>query len=202
MSDKKNRVQFVLTTAIGGIVFLVPLVILGVVLVKAVGVMMIIAQPMADFLPIDSIGGVALANILALLAVILLCFLAGLLARQALASTFVRQLESKVLVNLPGYIMIKNLVSGFDPSRAEGLKPVLVQLGTAERVGYEVQKLEDGRSTIFLPSSPNPFSGIAQVLPPEQIVYLDVPVKRIIEVAENFGHGIDKLLPQKETEAS
>ena len=196
MSEKKNKVRFILTTAIGGVVFLVPLVVMGFVLVKAAQVMMIIAEPMAGLFPVDNIGGVALANIIALLVVILICFLAGLVARHALAGAFVSKLESNVLVNLPGYMMIKNLVSGFDPGQAEGLKPVLLKLGTAERIGYEIQKLEDGRSMVFLPGSPNPFSGITQVLPPDQVTYLDVPVRRVIEVAENFGHGFEKLLDQ------
>jgi uncharacterized membrane protein len=100
MSDKP-KVQFFLSTAIGGVLFLLPVVIMGVVLFKAAGIMMIVATPMADFIPVDSIGGVALANILALLLVILLCFLAGLVARHALAGKVVGQLESKVLVNVP-----------------------------------------------------------------------------------------------------
>lgn len=195
MSEKKKGVRFILTTVIGGVVFLVPVVILGVVIIKAAGFMMVIAEPLAAWFPVDSIGGVALANIIALLAVIVVCFLAGLLARHALASNIVEQLESKVLVHLPGYMMVKNLVSGFDESKVAGLKPVALQLGTAERLGFEIQKLPDGRSMVFIPSSPSPFSGITQVLPPEQVTYLDVPVTKIIEVTENFGHGIDKLLP-------
>lgn len=195
MSEKEKGVRFILTTLIGGVVFLVPVVILGVVIIKAAGFMMVIAEPLADWFPVDSIGGVALANIIALLAVIVVCFLAGLLARHALASNIVEQLESKVLVNVPGYMMVKNLVSGFDESKVAGLKPVALQLGTAERLGFEIQKLPDGRSMVFIPSSPSPFSGITQVLPPEQVTYLDVPVTKIIEVTENFGHGIDKLLP-------
>jgi uncharacterized membrane protein len=197
MSEKEKGVRFILTTLIGGVVFLVPVVILGVVIIKAAGFMMVIAEPLADWFPVDSIGGVALANIIALLAVIVVCFLAGLLARHALASNIVEQLESKVLVNVPGYMMVKNLVSGFDESKAAGLKPVALQLGTAERLGFEIQKLPDGRSMVFIPSSPSPFSGITQLLPPEQVTYLDVPVTKIIEVTENFGHGIDKLLPNE-----
>lgn len=196
MSDKK-KVQFFLSTAIGGVLFLLPLVIMGVVLVKAAGIMMLVAQPMADFLPIDSIGGVALANILALLLVILLCFLAGLVARHALAGKVVGQLESKILVNVPGYMMIKNLVGGFDSKQVEALKPVVLQLGSAERFGFEIQKLGDGRSMVYLPSSPSAFSGITQVLPADQVTYLDVPVTKIIEITENFGHGAEAVLDRK-----
>ena len=196
MSDKKFS-NFLITTTIGGVFFLIPLVILGVVLAKAVTFMMAVAQPMADWLPVDTIGGVALANIIAVLALVLLCFLAGLLARHALASAFVERLESKVLVNVPGYLMIKSLVSGFDESKVAGLKPVALQLGTAERVGFEIEKLPDGRSMVFIPSPPNPFSGITQVLPPDQVCYLDVPIKQVMEVTENFGHGTHELLAKK-----
>ena len=195
--NEKRGIQFILTTVIGGVVFLIPVVVLVVVIAKAIGFMMVVAKPMADWLPVDTIGGVALANIIAGVALVLVCFLAGLLARHALASAFVGQLESKVLVNVPGYLMVKSLVSGFDESRIAGLKPVALQLGTAERVGYEIEKLPDGRSMVFIPSPPNPFSGITQVLPPEQVTYLDVSLKQIMEVTENFGHGVHEILAKK-----
>lgn len=197
MQDSKH-VKFIMTTVIGGIVFLIPVVILAAILVKAIGIMLLIAEPMARWLPVDSIGGVALANIIAVVALVFICFVAGLLARQALASKFVTKLESSVLVNIPGYLMIKSLVSGFDSSKAEGLKPVALRLDFAERIGFEVQKMQDERSVVFIPSSPNPFSGITLILPPEQVTYLDVPINMIIETTENFGHGMEKLLAARQ----
>jgi len=196
MSDKKFA-NFLITTSIGGVFFLIPVVILGVMLAKALAIMMAVAEPMAGLLPIDTIGGVALANIIAAVALVLVCFIAGLVARHALASAFVNHLESKVLVNVPGYLMLKSLISGFDESKVAGLKPVALQLGTAERVGYEIEKLPDGRSTVFIPSPPNPFSGITQVLPPEQVTYLDMSLKDLMEATENFGHGVHKILAKK-----
>lgn len=191
---KKNGLSFILTTALGGAFFLVPLVVLVVVLAKVLGIMMKVAEPMADLLPVDTIGGIALANVIAVLAVIVLCFLAGLLAKQTLASAFVKTIETRLLAKLPGYAMIKSLIGGFDKNQTEQLKPVSITMGTAERIGFEIQKLPDGRSMIFLPSTPSPFSGITQVFPPDQVTYLNVPATQIIEVTENFGHGIDKLL--------
>jgi uncharacterized membrane protein len=196
MKDKKG-VQFVLTTVIGGVLFLVPVVFLGMILAKAAGFMMVIAKPMAAWIPVDSIGGVALANLIAIAAVIIVCFLAGLVARHALAGKLVKTLESKVLMKIPGYSMVKGIAGGFDASEKEGLKPVALQLGTAERVGFEIQKLPDGRSVIYIPSAPSPWSGITQILPPEQVTYLDVPVTKIIEITESYGHGVGELLAAK-----
>ena len=196
MSVKKS-VHFMLTTMIGGVLFLVPVVFLGMILTKAAGFMMVIAQPMAAWVPVDSIGGIALANLIAIVAVILLCFIAGLVARHALAGKLVKKLESKVLMKIPGYSMVKGIAGGFDASEKEGLRPVALQLGTAERVGFEMQKLPDGRSVIFIPSVPSPWSGITQILPPDQITYLNVPVTKIIEITESYGHGVGELLAAK-----
>lgn len=197
MTEKKPRVHFLLTTVLGGVLFLVPVVFLAMVLTKAAGFMMVIAKPLSAWVPVDTVGGIALANLIAIAAVVLLCFVAGMVARHALAGALVKKLEAKVLMKIPGYSMVKGFVGGFDSSQAEGLKPVALQLGSAERIAFEIQKLADGRSMVYIPSSPSPWSGITQVLPAEQITYLDVPVTKIIELTENFGYGVDELLASK-----
>ena len=105
--------------------------------------------------------------------------------------------KTKILMKIPGYSMVKGIAGGFDASKKEGLKPVALELGTAERVGFEIQKLPDGRSVIYIPSAPSPWSGITQVLPAEQVTYLDVPVTKIIEITESYGHGVGELLSCK-----
>jgi uncharacterized membrane protein len=190
-------VKFVITTIIGGLIFLVPLMFLIFMLGKAIGFMMVIAEPLADWIPVDTVGGVALANLIAILAVILLCFVAGLIARHSMASGLIKSLESKVLMKIPGYAMIKGIKSGFDGSETEGMKPVALMLGSAERIGLEIEKLPDGRSMIYIPSAPSVWSGVTQILPADQITYLDVPITSVMELTEKFGHGVDDMLQTK-----
>jgi uncharacterized membrane protein len=194
---KKKGFQFIMTTVLGGLLFLVPVVFLGFVLAKAVGFMMIIAEPMADWIPVDTVGGVALANLIAIAAVIVVCFLAGLVARNALASGVVKNLESRVLMKIPGYTVIRGIKSGFDKDDNNQFKPVALALGSAERIGFEIQKLADGRSMIYIPSVPNTLSGITQILPPEQITYLDTSFTNVMELVERYGFGVDELLATK-----
>jgi len=196
MKDKPG-VKFIMTTVIGGLVFLVPLMFLVFILGKAIGFMMIIAKPLADWLPVDTVGGVALANLIAILAVIVVSFVAGLIARHTMAGGFVKTLESKVLMNIPGYTMIKGIKSGFDATETEAMKPIALKLGSAERIALEIEKLPDGRSMVYIPSSPSPWSGITQILPADQITYVDVPVTKILELTEKFGHGVDAILQNK-----
>ncbi len=54
---------------------------------------------------------------------------------------------------------------------------------------------------IYIPSNPSSWSGITQILPADQITYLDVPVTRIMEVTEKFGHGVDTLLNAKQQDS-
>ena len=35
------------------------------------------------------------------------------------------------------------------------------------------------------------------MLPPDQVTYLDVPVTKIIEITESYGHGVGELLAAK-----
>ena len=66
--------------------------------------------------------------------------------------------------------------------------------------GFEIQKLSDGRSMIFIPSVPNAFSGVTQILPADQITYLDAPMTQIMEYVERYGHGVELLLATKVSE--
>ena len=100
--------NFLKTTVIGGLVFLVPLVVLGLVIGKAIGVMLIVAEPMASFLPVDSIGGVALANLIALACIVLICFLAGLLANEAGEAGLARTLWDRAQAGEPEILRRKH----------------------------------------------------------------------------------------------
>ena len=65
MSKKRGGIQFFKTTIIGGLIFLVPIIIVVAILGKAYELMIMVAKPLSAWIPLDAIGGVALANILA-----------------------------------------------------------------------------------------------------------------------------------------
>lgn len=190
-------IKFFVTTLIGGAVFLVPIGMIGYIGYQTVLIMMMIAEPMAKFFPVDSVGGIAMANLIAFAIVIGICFVAGLIARHTIAGGLVKKLDS-VLINVPGYAMIRGIKSNFDTEETEKMRPVVLQLGTAQRIGLEIQRLEDGRSMVYLPSSPSVWSGITQVLPADQVTYLDIPVTKVVELTEKFGHGVEELLERRE----
>ncbi len=194
MSSKKDGIHFFKTTVIGGLVFLVPVVVLVMILAKAAGLMMMVAEPMAAWVPIDAIGGVALANIIAVLAVVLICFIAGLVARAAILRAIVGGLESKVLSKVPGYVIIKGMLSGLQEDDTHKLIPVLATFGGTARVGLEIERLDDGRVVVMVPKSPNPWSGEVHIMAPESVKCLDFPMAAYMENIERFGQGTNELL--------
>jgi len=194
MSSSKGGIQFFKTTILGGLVFLVPLVVFIVVLAKAAGLMMAVAEPMAEWIPVQSIGGVALANVIALLAVVLLCFVAGLVARAAILRATVAGLESKVLSKVPGYVIIKGMLSGLQQDDAHRLNPVLVQFSDSARIGLEIERLDDGRVVVMTPNYPNPWSGKVTIMSPDQVRRLDLPMTDYMENVERFGQGTNEML--------
>lgn len=186
--------NFLKTTIIGGLLFLVPVVVLVVVIGEAASIMSVIAEPMADLLPIDSIGGVALANIVALVILVVVCFLAGLVARTKRAQKLANTAESMILQRIPGYTMIKGITSAFGPEQTAGLKPVLVSLERAQRVGVEIERVGSDRIAVYFPGSPNAFSGIVQIVGADQVTPLDAPLMSVMDHAEQLGKGAHELL--------
>lgn len=186
--------KFLKATLIGGLIFLIPVVVLIFIFAQAIDVMLIVADPLADVIPVDSIGGIATANIIALLAILVICLLAGLAARTGPVQRLAERIEHGLLGKLPGYAMIKGLASSFDKSRAAELKPVLVNFSELARVGLEVERIGDDRLAVYLPDAPNAWSGIVGIVSADLVEQLDAPVSAVLSHAELMGKDSEKLL--------
>ncbi len=191
---RRTVIEFLKTTILGGLIFLVPMVALGLILGKAIGIMLVIAEPMANFIPLDAIGGVALANLIAAAIVLLLCFLAGLLARTTPARKLAESAESKILQKIPGYTLIKGITSNLHPEENAKMTPVLVSLASTARIGLEVERVGDDEVAVYFPNSPNAWSGIVQIVPADQVKPLDKPMMSVIDHAEQLGRGTQDML--------
>jgi uncharacterized membrane protein len=190
----KGKTELFKTTVIGGIVFLVPIVILIAIIDKAFEIMKAVSTPLASSIPIDTVWGLAVANLIAIVAIVLICFVAGLLARTSIARRFVSSTENRLLSRLPAYAFVKNMterVAGF--KEAEGLIPVLAPSGGGWRLAFEIERIEGGHVAVFLPGSPNPWSGFVCIMPEDRIKPLDIPQASVIGHFEGFGKGSNEL---------
>ena len=105
----KSLTAFLKTTIVGGALYLVPIALILVVLGKVHAITSKLVAPLAQQLELHDVGGIHAARILAIVAVVLACFLAGLFARTATAQQLVGWLERAILSNLPGYSVVSPL---------------------------------------------------------------------------------------------
>ncbi|WP_224488222.1 DUF502 domain-containing protein [Robertkochia flava] len=189
-----KMLSFIKTTIIGGILFLIPIVIVIIILTKAFQIMMKIAQPLGRLIPVEKIGGVALANIIAVLGILLLCFLAGLLANRKNLKRMQTNLEDNVLINIPGYRFIKGITDGIKSNEkaSEHFLPVLAEFDDNAQVGFEIERTDKNRVVVYLPGSPNPWSGTVVYVAPERIIKLDMTPKDVIKMLQQLGSGSHK----------
>ena len=75
--------KFLLTTVLGGVLFLIPFVLVVVLLGKGFRIMRTVAGKVDLLLPVDSVVGLPIVDVLAVLFLISCCFIAGLAARSS-----------------------------------------------------------------------------------------------------------------------
>lgn len=185
----------VVTTLIGGIVFLLPLIVVLAVLGQGVALMAGVAKPLAAMFPAQQVGGVALASLLALLLLLLLCYGAGMLARAALGRTLSASFEDRLQTLYPRYTVIKGMTQalGVDGVKSN-LKTVLVSFDDHQLFAVEVERLADGRVVVFVPGAPDPWAGSVVLVPQERVAGVPVEIGTLHRMLKGIGRGSAALL--------
>jgi uncharacterized membrane protein len=182
--------QFVKTTVIGGIVFLIPIVVLIAVLGKALEVTGAIASPLAARFPVETIGTFAVSHLLALVILVLICFAAGLLARTTAAQRLIEGLENRFLSKLPPYALLKaKTQSMLSPEDVEGMTPVAVRFDDSWQIAFEIERLQGDKVALFLPGAPDPWAGTVCVVTADRVTPLDVSIPFIAKLEKRLGRG-------------
>jgi uncharacterized membrane protein len=183
------------TTIIGGIVFLLPIAIFVAVIGKGLEATGAIARPLAGALPVNMIGGVAVAHVLAIVLLLLVCFLAGLLARAAVARKLVDRLEANILSRLPAYALMKAKTQCMlSPEDVEGMSPVVARFDDSWQFAFEIERIEGGKVALFLPGAPDAWSGSICVMDAERVTPLDLTIPFVARMAKRLGRGANEAL--------
>ena len=183
--------KFLKTTIVGGLLFLVPLVLLGLVLRHALEVAAKIAAPFAAKFPAHEFAGMAIGTIVAILALVVVAFVAGLFARTAPGERMVSWLGETFLGNLPQFRVVKTMADGLTQvEQGEGLGPVMVSLDGAWQLGYALdEKLPEGWTAVFIPQAPTPMSGNVMYVPSARVRPAGMGVAAAMKMVKQLGAG-------------
>lgn len=183
--------RFVKTTIAGGLLFILPLLIVIILVEKGIHILRpLIEKVMPLFSGYTIVGGTSL-TLLALLALALICFIAGLLAKTTIAQRILGALEDRILSNLPGYQLIKDATARFAGlENMEGAKVGLVAEGEGFRFGLVLETHEKWL-LIYLPDGgpAGTTAGEVRALPHDQVTLTDVPWLSLVACLRRGGRG-------------
>jgi uncharacterized membrane protein len=183
------------TTLIGGVVFLLPLIVVLYVLGQGLALTAHAVQPLMALLPVKSVGGITLASLAALALLLLLCFGAGLLARAAVGQAFSARFEDKLQTLYPRYSVIKAMSQGLHGALGKKvLKPVLASFDDNQLIGFDIERLDDGRVVLYVPGAPDAWSGNVLLVAPERVQSLDIDAGDLAKSLQGLGLGMAGLM--------
>lgn len=187
------------TTILGGLFFLLPFAVVVFLIGQLSAIIAPVAAEIHRRLPEGtsiSFGVASLATVLAILLLLVLCYLAGMVARSAFAAQFAERIEKNVRLLFPRYAILKNqIASNLGGHAGEAtLRPVAVRVHDGVRLGFETERDAGGLVTVYLPGAPDPWSGHLLHVEAERIEPLDVSFGDAAAVCESLGQGAGKLL--------
>jgi len=182
---------FLKTTIKGGLIFLIPIGFLILVLGKAVEVVLKVSRPIVQKLAIEGIAGVVLVEVLAVLLLVVFCFLAGLAASRPAFKKKGRALEELLLSNIPAYSFVDGMMRSVAAAeeQASNLIPVLAHFDDNAQLGFEIERSEAGNVAVFLPGCPNPWSGSTIFMSENRVEPLDIKTHEAIKLLRVLGRG-------------
>jgi uncharacterized membrane protein len=201
MNGKKSLGEFLKATLVGGLLFLVPLALVLLALKHIFAFVKKVLAPVLAVLPQHSVGGVALATIVAVALILLMCLLVGLFARTRYGRGLTAWFEDSLLGGLPQYRMVKGLADSLTHVEgAEGLRPVLVSMEGGWQLAYLMEPLDNGWLVVFIPQAPTPMSGNVMYLPPERVRPLEMGMAVAMQLVRKLGLGSSKALEKLDLE--
>lgn len=189
----KSIVSFIKTTLTGGILFLLPFILVITLLKEVFNFLFKISDPISKYLP-EIIFGLDGSNIVAILLLVLICFIGGLLFLTKPVKKFTKKIENNILNLMPGYALIKSITADTIGEKIENkMIPILIKDDKSWNLAFLVEEGVD-LSTVFIPDAPRHDAGEVKIVPTEFIKKLNVSSNIFAKSIKNYGMGANAWL--------
>lgn len=199
--------EFLKTTIVGGVLFLLPLGLVLFILGYALRLATSVAQPISKALHLDQLGdlaGIGITTVVGVLLLVLVSFAAGMVARTSIGGRISGWFEGSLLSALPQYQMMKSMAEGLAQIEDDaGIRPALINIEDGWQIGYILEVLENGWLAVFLPQAPTPMSGNVMYLEADRVRPLGITMVQAMGIVKRIGvgsrealHGVDLALPE------
>jgi uncharacterized membrane protein len=183
--------QSITQALIAGVLFILPVYLAILLLLKAAksvgGVLKPLTRLLPEWLPAD--------NLLSFLLVLVVCILIGMALRTSLGRAARTRVENSLLQKIPGYGVFRSMTRQMaGDSRENAWQPALAEIEDALVPAFIVEELDDGRFTVFVPSVPTPLAGAIYILTAARVHPVDVPFTQAVKVITHWGSGSRELV--------
>lgn len=182
----------------GALLVVLPIYISLLLLAKALSGVRAMIHPLTLAIPQDLIH----PDVAAVLVLFAICFLTGAAIQTHWGKSASAVLSESVFGRIPGYRLLRDLFRRLAGEQENDSWAVaMVEIEEALVPAFVVEKLDDGRYTVFVPSVPTPAAGSIYVLPPERVHLVDVPLTDALRCITKWGAGTGKMVAamKKET---
>lgn len=191
--------EFLTNALVGGALVVLPLYLAVLLLLKGMQALAGLVRPVARLLP----EWMPAENILALLLVLIVCFVVGVAVRTRAGRALRGRMEMSFFGKIPGYTMFRGLTQRLAGEADENVwRPALAEIEDALVPAFIIEEHDDGRLTVFVPSVPTPFAGAVYVLNRTRVHPIDVPFKQAIQSISKWGSGSKDLVAAMKTSAA
>ena len=192
--------HFLKTSLLGGLVVILPVAILVSVSVWIFDLIASWIQPLTRIVIKDTQTNEFIAETFVIILIVAACFFVGVLVRTRLGGFFYNQVETRILRLAPGYSMINETVLQLFCSRKDSpfSSVALAQIfcNSTMATCFITDTHDDGSYTVFVPTGPNPTSGLIYHLRGKYVHPVSIPVQDAMRSIISCGAGSRKLMEQ------
>lgn len=188
---------FFKTSLLGGVAVILPVAIFVFIFKWLFNFVTDKIQPLTNLVMAKSQLQEIAADALAIAIILGVCLIIGAIVKTKVGKFVHESLENRILKIAPGYTMIKETVTQFIGKKKAPFSSVaLVQIfeNSTLMTGFVTDAHPDGSYTVFVPTGPNPTSGLIYHLQGKYVQHVDVPVEEAMRSIISCGAGSKTLI--------
>jgi uncharacterized membrane protein len=194
----KPMMNFLSKTIKGGLFFLVPVTLIVILIGKVILLLRPMGSSLSHVFDKEDKLTFDLAYITTITLLVLICFLSGLLAASRIGKGFVGWIENNVMVLFPGYQYMKNMAQSATGLESGQNYPVVLVQADGWMIGFLMDVLPDNTAVVFVPGSPNPWSGDVKMFDRSEIKETSLTQKEALSFLRRTGLGVKDLKINKQ----
>ena len=182
--------RFLITTVIGGVVVLLPIVILVWVVSLVLGFVEHLIDPLAKLFDMK-LQPELLVDLIIITGIVTFCFFVGLVVRTQFGRSALRYIELELFEKVPAYSTIRDIIQQFTGTKKAPFKKVVIvdAFGNGTLMTGFITDEGDKYYTVFVPTAPNPTNGFVFHVPAEKLKFVGVRTEEAMRTIVGMGVG-------------